>query len=111
MPTSKDPALYKDVQPLMERAKESKHGIRVTVDTSQRAHSIRLRCYAYRRALFTQSKTLFQVTEPGFECTPYDNIVISVEASPKGGWYVALRKREDFLSTLEIEELPGVEKP
>ncbi len=107
MPVSKDPALYKDVHPLMERAMASEHGIRVKMPSKQLATSTRLRCYAYRRALFEESKKLYQVDEVGFGWTPYDSIKISVELDNVGTW-LSFRKREEFMSTLEIEELKDV---
>lgn len=106
MPQSLNPDMYKHVEPLCQKAKDSKKGVRVKVDDVPQAASLRFQCYGLRNALRAQSAKIFPEDHLEHGKCEFDTLRFSIEIKRNGEVFLLIQtpSAEEF-ENLTIEEL------
>jgi hypothetical protein len=109
MPQSKSKNPYPEVRTILDTALESPYGIQLSIDTWEKAFTLRMRCYTVRTADRKFQARMRTNTDPFFGRSIYDDLTITSIPSqdPKDGSVVLLsieKRSMDNVTYIEIEK-------
>lgn len=105
MGTNSSMLAYEDIRELMDRAISSENGVATIVDTYGAAIRLRQRIYAFRNLSRKQSTKIYQLDDPMFGKTVYDNLVVPQFEKIAGIEKIEVKILKTTSNTLEVREL------
>ena len=94
---------------IFDRACASPNGLRLRCVNKAAATSIRHRMYKLRKKLKEESQKLYDPTDPSWDSTPYDSMVLTIHPTeaekPEGEWFVKVSATNEHIGVLKIEEI------
>lgn len=100
MTVSNSKGAYQDCHDLFERAKHSKHGLIIHQPTFGLARLLQTRLHKARTLLREESRMIFEPGDPGYDISPYDDLIVRQPTEEGDRWLIKIEKRQ-----YEVEEI------
>lgn len=88
MSISKSPSAYTDCYEAMDRALETKKGVRMLCESDSMARFFRMRCHSARSIRRRQNAAFYEIGHPQHGTCEYDAIQLRIREAPEGKAYL-----------------------
>lgn len=98
---------YGDCYELMEKALEDEKGVRVCMNTEDKATFFRMRCHTARQLHRKDNMQIYKPGDPMYGASIYDKLTFRIKEDEDGEFWVYAEKTE--LEPGAVESLSGLE--